>query len=152
VQDEFTGRGLPQGLEESLPNTLEELFARTRAGVRRSAELYINVCQIMDRLVKRQEGVAAATGAPAQLGDPDLGSPAAASVEHPPRGAQVADQLACVACVRVHRERVERTLAVLEPDVTAQVRAMLTSGWRIAQERCGRELLARLPGWWDPHA
>lgn len=67
VQDEFTGRSLPSGLEESLPATLEELFARTRAGVRRSAELYINVCQIMDRLVKRQEGVAADHGRIAAL-------------------------------------------------------------------------------------
>ncbi|KAJ4417227.1 Sorting nexin mvp1 [Neurospora sp. IMI 360204] len=59
VQDEFTGRTLPPGLEDSLPPTLEELFARTRAGVRRSAELYISTCTIMDRLVKRSEGVAA---------------------------------------------------------------------------------------------
>jgi len=59
VQDEFAGRPLPPGLEDSLPPTLEELFARTRAGVRRSAELYITVCNLMDRLVKRSEGVAA---------------------------------------------------------------------------------------------
>jgi len=50
---------LPPGLEDSLPATLEDLFDRTRVGVRRSAELYINVCNIMDRLVKRREGVAA---------------------------------------------------------------------------------------------
>lgn len=50
---------MPPGLEDSLPPTLEELFSRTRAGVRRSAELYIAVCNIMDRLVKRSEGVAA---------------------------------------------------------------------------------------------
>lgn len=59
VQDEFTDRALPPGLEDSLPSTLEELFSRTRSGVRRSAELYINVCNVMDRLVKRSEGVAA---------------------------------------------------------------------------------------------
>lgn len=59
VQDEFTGRTLPPGLEDTLPPTLEELFARTRAGVRRSAELYISTCTIMDRLIKRSEGVAA---------------------------------------------------------------------------------------------
>ena len=59
VQDEFTGRLLPPGLEDSLSPALEELFARTRLGVRRSSELYINVCNIMDRLVKRSEGVAA---------------------------------------------------------------------------------------------
>lgn len=59
VQDEFVGRSLPPGLEDSLPPTLEELFERTRLGVKRSAELYIGVCNIMDRLVKRAEGVAA---------------------------------------------------------------------------------------------
>ncbi|PFH56209.1 hypothetical protein XA68_16895 [Ophiocordyceps unilateralis] len=62
VQDEFVDKALPTGLEDSLPLTLEELFLRTRAGVRRSAELYINVCNIMDRLVKRTEGVAADHG------------------------------------------------------------------------------------------
>ena len=50
---------MPPGLEESLPPTLEELFSRTRAAVRRSAELYITICNLMDRLVKRSEGVAA---------------------------------------------------------------------------------------------
>lgn len=59
VQDEFNDRVLPPGLEDSLPPTLEDLFNRTRNGVRRSAELYINSCNIMDRLVKRTEGVAA---------------------------------------------------------------------------------------------
>ncbi|KYK56599.1 Sorting nexin mvp-1 [Drechmeria coniospora] len=59
VQNEFADRVLPPGLEDSLPPTLEELFTRTRSGVRRSAELYISVCNIMDRLVKRTEGVAA---------------------------------------------------------------------------------------------
>ncbi|KAI2636280.1 hypothetical protein GGS26DRAFT_548376 [Hypomontagnella submonticulosa] len=62
VVDEFTGRPLPAGLEESLPPTLEELFDRTRQGVKRSAELYISTCNIMDRLVKRSEGVAADHG------------------------------------------------------------------------------------------
>lgn len=59
VQDEFHERALAPGLEESLPQGLEDLFSRTRAGIKRSAELYISVCSIMDRLVKRQEGVAA---------------------------------------------------------------------------------------------
>ncbi|KAK6949771.1 Sorting nexin mvp1 [Daldinia eschscholtzii] len=62
VVDEFTGRPLPPGLEESLPSSLEELFERTRQGVKRSAELYISTCNIMDRLVKRSEGVAADHG------------------------------------------------------------------------------------------
>ena len=59
MQDEFAGRALPAGLEDSLPSTLEDLFSRTRMGVNRSAELYISLCNIMDRLVKRSEGVAA---------------------------------------------------------------------------------------------
>ncbi|KAI6087208.1 hypothetical protein F4821DRAFT_236644 [Hypoxylon rubiginosum] len=62
VVDEFTGRPLPPGLEESLPSSLEELFERTRQGIKRSAELYISTCNIMDRLVKRSEGVAADHG------------------------------------------------------------------------------------------
>lgn len=67
MQDEFADRVLPPGLEESLPQTLEDLFMRTRAGVRRSSELYINICSIMDRLVKRQEGIAADHGRIAML-------------------------------------------------------------------------------------
>ncbi len=59
MQDEFAGRALPAGLEESLSPQLGDLFDRTRSGVRRSAELYISVCSVMDRLVKRSEGVAA---------------------------------------------------------------------------------------------
>ncbi|KAI4601230.1 Sorting nexin mvp1 [Pestalotiopsis sp. 9143b] len=60
AQDEFTDRALPPGLEDSLPiGPLNELFERTRAGVRRSADLYINTCNLMDRLAKRSEGVAA---------------------------------------------------------------------------------------------
>jgi sorting nexin-8 len=62
VQDEFAGRALPPGLQESLPNELEELFERTRFAVKRSAELYITVCNTVDRLVKRSEGVAADHG------------------------------------------------------------------------------------------
>ena len=62
VQEEFQGRELPPGLEESLPKSIEDLFGRTRMGIRRSAELYIGVCNIMDRLVKRNEGVAADHG------------------------------------------------------------------------------------------
>ncbi|KAH8653700.1 sorting nexin mvp-1 [Xylariales sp. PMI_506] len=63
VQDEFTGRPLPPGLEDSLPiGPLHELFDRTRTGIRRSAELYIGTCNLMDRLVKRSEGVAADHG------------------------------------------------------------------------------------------
>src|SRR3569833_819124 len=59
VQDEFAGRSLPAGREDSHTPEQEEQNERTRNGVRRSAELYINICNIMDRLVKRSEGVAA---------------------------------------------------------------------------------------------
>ncbi|KAI3343249.1 hypothetical protein F4824DRAFT_439221 [Ustulina deusta] len=59
VVDEFAGRPLPPGLEDSLSSTLQELFDRTRQGVKRSADLYISTCNVMDRLVKRSEGVAA---------------------------------------------------------------------------------------------
>lgn len=62
IQDEFTGRSLSPGLEDSLPPTLDDLFSRTRTGVRRSAELYITVCSILDRLVKLSENVAAGHG------------------------------------------------------------------------------------------
>ncbi|RDW94832.1 PX-containing protein [Coleophoma crateriformis] len=59
VQEEFVGKSLPPGLEDSLSPTLEDLFDRTRSGVRRSAEIYINLCNLMDRLAKRNEGLAA---------------------------------------------------------------------------------------------
>ncbi|KAI1150585.1 hypothetical protein F4825DRAFT_426074 [Nemania diffusa] len=59
VVDEFAGRPLLAGLEDSLPSTLQDLFDRTRQGIKRSTDLYIATCNIMDRLVKRSEGVAA---------------------------------------------------------------------------------------------
>ena len=59
VQDEFLGKSLPPTLEDSLPQDLEELFARVRSGVRRSAEVYISLCVLVERLSKRSEGVAA---------------------------------------------------------------------------------------------
>ncbi|KAK4938933.1 Sorting nexin mvp1 [Elasticomyces elasticus] len=59
VQEEFTGKALPPALEDSLPANLHDLFETVRAGVRRSAELYINLCIISERLVKRNEGLAA---------------------------------------------------------------------------------------------
>lgn len=39
--------------------TLNELFETTRIGVRRSSEIYINLCNLLDRLTKRNEGLAA---------------------------------------------------------------------------------------------
>jgi sorting nexin-8 len=59
VQEEFTGKALPPDLEDSLPKTLPELFDTVRSGVRRSAETYITLCSMMERLARRNEGVAA---------------------------------------------------------------------------------------------
>lgn len=59
VQEEFTGKSLPPDLEDSLPKTLPDLFDTVRSGIRRSAEAYINLCNMMERLCKRNEGMAA---------------------------------------------------------------------------------------------
>lgn len=59
VQEEFTGKALPPTLEDSLPPSLPDLFEQVRAGVRQSAEIYINLCVLLERLVKRNEGLAA---------------------------------------------------------------------------------------------
>lgn len=59
MQEEFVGKTLPPGLEDSLPSSLNDLFDKTRSGVRRSAEIYINACNLLDRLAKRNEGLAA---------------------------------------------------------------------------------------------
>ncbi|KAI9733190.1 MAG: Sorting nexin mvp1 [Claussenomyces sp. TS43310] len=59
VQEEFVGRNLPPELEDSLSPSLDELFEKTKSGVRRSTEIYINLCVLMDRLAKRNEGLAA---------------------------------------------------------------------------------------------
>ncbi|KAJ5102246.1 hypothetical protein NUU61_004468 [Penicillium alfredii] len=59
VQDEFFGRALPPDLEDSLPATLTDTFDTVRSGVRRSAEIYINLCTLLERLSKRNEGLAA---------------------------------------------------------------------------------------------
>lgn len=59
VQEEFTGKPLPADLEDSLPKTLPDLFDTVRSGVRRSAESYINLCNMMERLTRRNEGMAA---------------------------------------------------------------------------------------------
>ncbi|OSS44600.1 hypothetical protein B5807_10606 [Epicoccum nigrum] len=58
VQEEFTGKTLPPDLEDSLPKTLDELSETVRSGVRRSAETYINLCTMMERLTRRNEGMA----------------------------------------------------------------------------------------------
>jgi sorting nexin-8 len=59
VQDEFVGRVLPPDLEDSLPATLTDTFDTVRSGVKKSAEVYINLCTLLERLAKRNEGLAA---------------------------------------------------------------------------------------------
>ena len=59
VQEEFVGKALPPNLEDSLPPSLHETFDTVRAGVKRSAEIYINLCTLLERLSKRNEGLAA---------------------------------------------------------------------------------------------
>lgn len=58
VQEEFTGKPLPPGLEDALPQDLSTLFDTVRSGVRRSTEIYINMCGMVERLIKRNEGLA----------------------------------------------------------------------------------------------
>lgn len=50
---------MPPGLEDSLSISLQDLFDESRTGIRRSAEIYINLCILLDRLAKRNEGLAA---------------------------------------------------------------------------------------------
>lgn len=59
MQEEFAGKSLPPDLEDSLPVTLDETFDTVRGGVKRSAEIYINLCNLLERLAKRNEGLAA---------------------------------------------------------------------------------------------
>ena len=59
VQEEFTGKVLPPGLEDSLPTNLSETFDTVRAGVRQASESYIGLCNLMERLAKRNQGLAA---------------------------------------------------------------------------------------------
>jgi sorting nexin-8 len=46
-------------LEDSLPSTLSETFDTVRSGVKRSADIYISLCTLLERLAKRNEGLAA---------------------------------------------------------------------------------------------
>ena len=59
VQEEFDGKSLPADLEDSLPSNLDETFETVHSGVRRSADIYINLCNLLDRLAKRNQGLAA---------------------------------------------------------------------------------------------
>ncbi|KAK0893541.1 Sorting nexin mvp1 [Friedmanniomyces endolithicus] len=62
VQEEFTGKSLPPNLEDSLPQNLQDTFDTVRSGVRRSADLYISLCNLTERLCKRKEALAAEYG------------------------------------------------------------------------------------------
>lgn len=53
---------MPPSLEDSLPQNLQDTFDTVRSGVRRSAELYINLCNLVERLSKRQEAIATEYG------------------------------------------------------------------------------------------
>lgn len=55
IADEFASSPCP-ALDPPLP---PETFTTIRSGLRRSADLYINLCNLLDRLEKRQQGVAA---------------------------------------------------------------------------------------------
>lgn len=50
---------MPPGLEDSLSPALNDLFDTSRSGIKRSVEIYIHLCNLLDRLVKRNEGLAA---------------------------------------------------------------------------------------------
>lgn len=62
VQEEFVGRTLPPTLEDSLPQNLQDTFDTVRSGVVRSADLYINLCSLVERLCKRKEALAGEYG------------------------------------------------------------------------------------------
>ncbi|KAK6350212.1 Sorting nexin mvp1 [Orbilia brochopaga] len=59
VQEEFVDKPLPPHLEDSLPADLETTFETVRSGIRRSADTYIGLCNLLERIEKRHEGVAA---------------------------------------------------------------------------------------------
>ena len=58
MQEEFTGKPLPPGLEDSLPTNLNDIFDTVRSGVKRSADTYIGLCTLVERLAKRNQGLA----------------------------------------------------------------------------------------------
>ena len=62
VQEEFVGKTLPPGLEDSLPQNLQDTVETVRSGVRRSSDLYINLCNLTERLCKRKEALAGEYG------------------------------------------------------------------------------------------
>ncbi|KAK9236420.1 hypothetical protein V1525DRAFT_420427 [Lipomyces kononenkoae] len=58
VEDEFTGRSLPDGLIESWNSAEAERWEEVKMGVKMEAELYTHLCLLIDRMEKRQESVA----------------------------------------------------------------------------------------------
>lgn len=58
VQEEFVGKSLPPGLEDSLPTNLADTFSTVRSGVLDSSSQYINLCTLLERLTKRNLGIA----------------------------------------------------------------------------------------------
>lgn len=50
---------LPAGLEDALPTNLSETFDTVRSGVRSSAEAYIGLCSLLERMSKRNQGMSA---------------------------------------------------------------------------------------------
>lgn len=58
MQEEFVGKSLPSGLEDSLPTNLTDTFATVRSGVLESSAQYINLCTLLERLTKRNLGIA----------------------------------------------------------------------------------------------
>ncbi|KAK9478740.1 hypothetical protein V1514DRAFT_352046 [Lipomyces japonicus] len=59
VEDEFTGRALPDGLIASWDQAEIEKWEEVKKGVKTEAELYTHLCLLIDRMEKRQESVAA---------------------------------------------------------------------------------------------
>ena len=58
-----------KSIEASLPVNLEQTFETVRSGLRRSADIYIGLCALVERLGKRQEGLAGEFGRFAQALD-----------------------------------------------------------------------------------
>jgi len=59
VAEEFDGKPMPNNLEQRLPANLEETFENIRQSLKSAAETYIGLCNLMERLEKRHEGIAA---------------------------------------------------------------------------------------------
>lgn len=52
AQEEFAGKTLPAGLEDSLSSSLNDTFDKVRLGVRQSSEQYIHMCTMVEKLAK----------------------------------------------------------------------------------------------------